>query len=98
MAQSDQLLFEERRRHLLGGARQPEMLGGTVFRFGSGDGRDRREVPSGFNRRRATGWRSGVLPGRRDRLCEQAAGRAAGRYSSAGDEWVARFVSEAASP
>ena len=31
-------------------------------------------------------------------ITEQAARRAAGRYSSAADEWLARFVSEAATP
>ena len=51
----DQLLFEERRRHLLGGAGQLEMLGGAIIRSGSGDGRDWREVPSGFDGRRTHG-------------------------------------------
>ena len=44
VAQRHQLLFEERRRRLLGSAGKFKVLGGAIIRSGSGDGGYRREV------------------------------------------------------
>ena len=49
MAQRHQLLFEERRRRLLGGARKLEVLGRAIVGSGAGDGGDWREVSFGVN-------------------------------------------------
>src|SRR5215213_5196678 len=52
VAQRHKLLPEEGRRHLLGRARKPEVLGRAVLRLGAFDGRDRRAAASGLDRGR----------------------------------------------
>ena len=49
VAQRHKLLSEEGRRRLLGGAWKFEVLGSPIFRLGSGDGGDWREVSFGLD-------------------------------------------------